>query len=214
MVIDPRGMSEIGPRFQGQRGLGADVLLESLARNWWAVALRGVAAVIFGILTLLLPNISLATLVLLFGVYAVFEGVLNVVSALRRHAVPERTWWSLLLEGMISIAAGIVTFMYPGITAITLVYVIAAWAILTGVFEIVAAVRLRERIRGEGWLIAGGVLSVAFGALMMAFPRSGALAVVLWIGAYAVVFGGMLIALAFRLRRWNAEGRGRMARAA
>jgi uncharacterized membrane protein HdeD (DUF308 family) len=184
-----------------------------LARNWWLIALRGVAAIIFGILTFVMPGISLLTLVLLFGSYALVEGVLNVIAAVRGRRANER-WWALLLEGVVSIAAAIVTFVYPGLTAVVLVYVIAAWAIVTGVLEIVAAVRLRHRITGEGWLALSGVASVAFGMLLMIFPGAGALALLMWIGAYAVVFGALLVGLAFRLRRWNEEERMPITRAA
>jgi uncharacterized membrane protein HdeD (DUF308 family) len=216
MVANPRVASEINPRDAGTPGWrAADMQVRSLARNWWAVALRGVAAVIFGVLAFALPAITLASLVLLFGAYALVEGVFSLIAAMRRRTAEERPWWALLLEALVSIAAGIVTFVYPGITALALVYVIGAWAVVTGVLEIVTAVRLRERIRGEGWLIASGILSVVFGALVMVFPGAGALAMVLWIGAYAVVFGGLLIGLAFRLRRWTAEERpARVSRAA
>ena len=179
--------------------------VELLARNWWLVALRGVAAIIFGIMTFIVPALSLLTLVLLFGSYALVEGVLNVVAAVRGRRAEDR-WWVLLLEGLVSIAAGLVTFVLPGLTAVALVYVIAAWAVVTGVLEIVAAVRLRHRITDEGWLALSGVASVAFGVLMMIFPGAGAVALVLWIGAYAVVFGALLLGLAFRLRRWHEEG--------
>jgi uncharacterized membrane protein HdeD (DUF308 family) len=190
----------------------ADEMVRDLARNWWALAIRGFAAVLFGVLTFIVPGISLAGLVLLFGAYAIVEGLFNVTAAVRARGADR--WWALLLEGLVSIAAGIVTFAWPGLTALALVYVIAAWAIVTGVFEVVAAIRLRARITNEGWLIAAGVLSVAFGALAAAFPGAGALTIVIWIGAYAIVFGAMLIALAFRLRHWMAEERAPVARAA
>lgn len=184
-----------------------------LARNWWLIALRGLAAIIFGILTFVMPGISLLTLVLLFGSYALVEGVLNLIAAVRGRREEDR-WWVLLLEGLVSIAAGLVTFAIPGLTVAVLVYVIAAWAVVTGVLEIVAAVRLRHRITGEGWLALSGVASVAFGVLMMIFPGAGAVALVLWIGAYAVVFGALLLGLAFRLRRWHEGERITIRRAA
>jgi len=187
--------------------------LTLLARNWWMVALRGVAAVIFGILTFVLPGVTLAVLVLLFGAYAVVEGVLNVVAAIRGRE-REGRWWTLLLEGLVSIAAGVVTFVWPGLTALILLYVIAAWAIVTGVLEIVAAVRLRKAITGEWWLALSGILSILFGALLIIAPVAGALAVALWIGAYAIFFGALLIALGFRLRRWREGGHLPIARAA
>ncbi len=188
----------------------ADEKVRSLAGNWWALALRGVAAVVFGVLAFVVPAISLAGLVLLFGAYAIVEGVFNLVAAMRGVD----RWWTLLIEGLVSIAAGIISFAWPGLTALALVYVIAAWAIVTGVFDVVAAVRLRARITNEGWLIAAGVLSVVFGLLVALFPGPGALAIVFWIGAYAIVFGAMLVGLAFRLRSWMTEERPPVARAA
>jgi uncharacterized membrane protein HdeD (DUF308 family) len=173
--------------------------VQTLAENWWAIALRGVAAIVFGILTLLLPAISLVALVWLFGAYAVVEGVFAIVAAVSR-ASGGRFAWALLLEGLVGVAAGVVAFVWPEITALALLYVIAAWAIVTGVLEIVAAVRLRERITNEWWLVLSGILSVVFGGLAVIFPGAGALAIVMWIGAYAVVFGALLLALAFRLR--------------
>ena len=184
-----------------------------LTRNWGAIALRGVAAIVFGILALVLPRVTLTALVFLFGVYAIVDGILNVVAAVRGRGT-ERLWWALLLEGIVSIAAGVIAFAMPGLTALAFVYVIAAWALITGAFEIVAAIRLRKQMIGEWWLVLSGVLSLVFGVLLMLAPGAGALALVLWIGAYAIVFGALLLALAFRLRRWDTEHRVPLARAA
>ena len=182
----------------------ADVDIAALSRNWGMVALRGIAAILFGVLALLLPGITLLALVLLFGSYAIVDGVLNIVAALRGRA-GQRAWWVLLLEGLVSVAAGVVTFAIPGLTALMLVYVIGAWAIITGVLEIVAAIRLRKEITNEWWLILSGALSVVFGVLVMIAPGAGALAMVLWIGAYSIVFGALLLGLALRLRNWRGD---------
>jgi uncharacterized membrane protein HdeD (DUF308 family) len=171
-------------------------MLHTLAKNWWALALRGLFAVLFGLLTFLLPGITLVTLVLLFGAYALADGVFNLIAFFRVAA----HHWALLIEGVIGIIAGVLTFAWPAITAIVLLYVIAFWAIFTGVFEIVAGIRLRKVITTEWLMIVIGVLSLAFGVLILFAPVTGALAIVLWIGAYAVVFGIGLLALAFRLR--------------
>jgi uncharacterized membrane protein HdeD (DUF308 family) len=181
-----------------------DMDMSVLARNWGAIAVRGVAAIIFGILAFVMPGLTLAALVLLFGAYAIVDGVFNIIAAVRRRP-GARTWWVLLLEGIIGIAAGVVAFVWPGLTALTLVYVIAAWAIVTGVLEIIEAVRLRQEITGEWWLVLSGIVSIVFGGFLVVSPAVGALALVWWIGAYAVVFGVLLLGLAFRLRRVRAE---------
>lgn len=172
---------------------------DTLSRNWWIVTLRGVAAVIFGILTFIAPGISLAALVLVFGAYAFVDGVLALVSAIRRRSSTDR-WGMLLLEGVAGIAAGVVTFLWPGMTALALLYVIAAWALVTGVMEIAAAIRLRKVISREWLLALAGIASIVVGVLLVLFPGPGALALVLWIGAYALVFGTIMIAVSFRLR--------------
>jgi uncharacterized membrane protein HdeD (DUF308 family) len=171
-------------------------MLQLLARRWWALALRGVIAVLFGLSTFFVPGVTLIALVLLFGFYAILDGVFDIVSAVKAPG----HHWPLLVEGIVGIIAGIVTFMWPGITAMVLLYLIGFWAILTGVLEIVAGIRLRQAIANEMLLILMGVISILFGILIILFPGAGALAVIFWIGAYALVFGIILIALAFRLR--------------
>ena len=173
--------------------------MERLAKSWWALAIRGVAAIIFGVLTLLLPGVTLAVLILLFGSYAIVEGAVNVIAAVRGRG-EERAWWALLLAGLVSITAGVVTFLRPGLTELALLYVIAAWAVVTGVLEIAAAIRLRRRIRSEAWLGLNGILSIVFGVLTMLIPGGGALTIVWLIGAYAILFGSLLLRLSFRLR--------------
>ena len=184
--------------------------VNTLARNWWAVLLRGVAAILFGLITFVAPGISLAALVLLFGAYAFVDGVLAIASALGRRGAEER-WWVLLLQGIVSIIAALVTVFWPGVTALALLFVIAAWAILTGVLQVVVAIRLRKAITGEWLLALGGIASIVFGVLVLLFPGAGALAVVLWIGAYALVFGSLLTALALRLRSLGRSGSPRAA---
>jgi uncharacterized membrane protein HdeD (DUF308 family) len=170
-----------------------------LTRNWWALAIRGLAGIIFGILTFLWPGISLAALVLLFGAYAITDGIFAIVAALSGPGSKGK-WWALLIGGIVSIAAGVLAFILPGLTALALLFLIAGWAIATGVFAIVTAIRLRKEIRGEWMMILFGLVSVAFGIMLALFPGAGALAVVLWIGAYALVTGALLLGLAIRLR--------------
>lgn len=179
--------------------------MEVLARNWWALALRGVLAVLFGIVAFVLPGTALLALAYFFGTYAFLDGVLAIASAVRAARRHER-WGSLLVEGLFGIVAGAISFVWPGITALGLLYLIAAWMILTGVFEVVAAVRLRKEIRGELVLGLAGVLSVLAGIYMIASPRGGALALAWLIGSYAILFGVALLALAFRLRGTQGQG--------
>jgi uncharacterized membrane protein HdeD (DUF308 family) len=171
-----------------------------VARNWWALVLRGAVGVAFGLFAMAMPQAAFASLVLTFGAYALVDGVFNIVAALR-DARGERGWWTLLLSGIAGVLTGLVAFAAPALTALVLLYVIAGWAILTGVLEITAAMRLRRQING-GWLmVLSGALSIAFGVLVMLAPVAGALAVVLLIGAYAFVSGLVLMALGIRLRR-------------
>jgi uncharacterized membrane protein HdeD (DUF308 family) len=172
--------------------------VDGLARNWWVVLLRGLAGIIFGLVTFFEPGISLAALVLLFGAYAFVDGVFSIVTAVRRRSADR--WWLLLLEGIAGVLAGIATLILPAITAIVLLYLIAAWALVTGVLEIAAAIRLRKAITGEWLLALSGVASVILGVLLILAPGPGALVVVIWIGAYAFVFGALLVALSLRLR--------------
>jgi uncharacterized membrane protein HdeD (DUF308 family) len=174
-------------------------MLRVLARNWWALVLRGLFAVLFGLAAFFWPGITLAALVLLFGAYALADGIFAIVAAIT--GADRRTrWWALLLEGIAGILAATATVFWPGLTALALLYLIAAWAIVTGIFEIVAAVRLRREIEGEWLLGLSGLASVLFGLYVAAFPGPGALAVVWIIGAYALFAGILLIALGLRLR--------------
>jgi uncharacterized membrane protein HdeD (DUF308 family) len=174
-------------------------MLDIIARNWWAIALRGLFAVLFGIAAFVWPGLTLAVLVILWGAYALVDGIFTLVAAFRA-AQMKMTWWPLVVEGILGIAAGVVAFAWPAITALALLYLIAAWAILTGIVEIVAAVRLRHVISGEWLMGLAGLLSIVVGVILIAAPGAGALAVVWTIGAYAFVFGIVLIALGFRLR--------------
>jgi uncharacterized membrane protein HdeD (DUF308 family) len=173
-------------------------MLHVLAKNWWAVALRGACAVIFGLLAFAWPGVTLGALVLLWGAYAFADGIFAIVSAFSGSS--GEPWWVLALEGVVGLGAAAAAFFYPGLTTLVLLYIIAAWAIVTGVLEIVVAIRLRKEIEGEFWLALAGLASLGFGFLLIARPLGGALAVVWLIGAYAIAFGVMLIALGFRLK--------------
>jgi uncharacterized membrane protein HdeD (DUF308 family) len=173
---------------------------ELLTRNWWIVLLRGIAGVLFGLAALVWPGITLMALVLLFGTYAFVDGAFAIGSAFAKRARSDR-WWLLLVEGILGIGAGLVAWFMPNITALAMVYLVAAWAITTGAFEIAAAVRLRKEIRGEWLLALAGVLSIGMGLVVAFSPAIGALALVWTIGIYALIFGVVFIVLAMRLRR-------------
>ena len=174
-----------------------------LTQNWWALAIRGIVAIIFGVLAFLWPGITLLALVVLFAAYAITDGIFAIVAAVRGSSAEER-WWALLLEGILGITAGGIALLVPGVTALFLLYIIAFWSLMTGVFKIVTAVRLRREISNEWLMVLSGVASVIFGFLLLVFPGTGALAVIWWIGAFAVIFGVLLLAGAIRLR---SEGR-------
>ena len=175
-------------------------MITTLAQNWWTLIVRGVAAIIFGILAYIWPDITFTVLVLFFGAYALWDGVFAVIGAFRTQG--ERRW-ALILAGLVGIAAGLITFFWPGAATLAILTIIAAWAIVTGVFEIIGAIRLRKEIEGEWLLLLSGSLSVLFGIALVIWPVAGLVAVTWMIGAYAIIFGILLIALGFRLRNWR-----------
>lgn len=183
---------------QGQR-IAPPVLLHALAENWWMFLVRGIAAIVFGVLAFVWPLLTLVTLVLFYGAFMVVDGIVAIVAAIKGFN-PKARWW-LLLAGVCGVAAGLLTFFMPGVTALVLLVIIAAAAIIGGVFQIIGAIALRKEIEGEWLLILGGVISVAFGIALLAQPAAGALALVWLIAAYSIVLGLIFIALAFRLRK-------------
>jgi uncharacterized membrane protein HdeD (DUF308 family) len=177
-----------------------------LSRWWWAFVLRGLLAIAFGVLAFVAPVWGIALLVALFGVWALVDGVTTVWTGIRTRNV-DRNWWLGILEGVVSIAAGVSALVLPGFTADILVILIAVWAIVTGVIQIWTAIRLRERIRGEFWLGLAGVASILFGVILVVFPAAGALALVWLIGAGAIAIGAFLAILGWRLRGVHAMGK-------
>jgi uncharacterized membrane protein HdeD (DUF308 family) len=196
-----RGKVEIktGRSWSSELMLNREQILDRMADQWWIFALQGVAAIVFGVLALVWPGITLLWLVILFAAYALVHGVLALTSGLRRGADGKPDWWRIV-GGVVSIAAGVVAFAMPGITAYVLLVLIAAWAIVSGAIELVAAYQLRDVIRGEWLLALNGVVAIIFGILLIAFPSAGALAVVWLIGSFAIASGVILLALAMRLR--------------
>jgi uncharacterized membrane protein HdeD (DUF308 family) len=185
----------------------------ALARRWWALALRGAAALLFGVLTFLRPGATLGVLALFFGVYALVDGALYVAAGLRGRSDAtdrNRHWGMLLLAGVAGITLGALTLWFPQVTLLLLVQVVAAWAIITGVSEIVAAVRLRSAIRGEWLLGLSGALSALFGVALLVAPAVGAIVLALWLGAYAAAAGVILLVLAVKLRGYAARHAGQV----
>ncbi len=176
--------------------------LDILARRWWAIGIRGLLGIVFGLLAFAMPIATMVAVVWLFGAYALLDGVFNLVAAWRRTD-EQRPWWGLLLSGFAGIGAGFVSFIWPGVTAIVLVYLVAAWALLTGGLEVAAAITLRKEIEGEWMLALSGLVSIALGALLAMMPEAGAIGLVWYFGAYAMLFGVLLVGLSLRLRRRN-----------
>ena len=170
----------------------------ALHRSWWLLLLRGIAAVAFGVLTFIWPQISLVSLILVYGIYALVDGVLALIAAIRGGGFAPR-WW-LALGGVISILAAGVAFAWPGLTALVLVYLIGFWSILRGVLEIIGAIRLRNEIANEWSLGAAGALSVIFGLILVFMPGAGAIGLLWLIATWAVLFGLLLIWVAFKVR--------------
>ena len=174
-------------------------MVEILARYWWAFIARGVLAVVLGVLVFAWPAITIAALIIVFGVYIFVDGIFLIIKAIGGWKSRDDRWL-LLLEGLLGIGVGVITFFAPGVTAISLLFFIAAWSLTTGILEIVGAIRLRKEIQGEVWWILSGIASVLFAVLLMIFPGAGILTLTWLLGIYAIVFGVLLIALGIRVR--------------
>ncbi len=178
-------------------------MVQSLSQNWWLLLLRGVLAILFGVAAILWPGITLLTLIVMFGVYAIVDGLIAIWTGLSRTRESSR-WWTFLVEGLLSLGAGIAALVWPGLATLVLIYLIASWAVFTGILEIVAAIRLRHEITNEWFLALGGVLSIGLGILLFLQPAAGSLAIIWMIAGYALVFGILLVILGVRLRNWRA----------
>lgn len=179
-------------------------MLTILGKNWWLVLLRGIAAVVFGLTALLIPRLTLLFLVILFGVYLLLDGILAVITGIRnrRHTAQ---WWVLLLEGLLGLGFGIAVLIWPNLSVLVLVYLAAAWAILTGILELITAIGLRKELLNEWMLGLTGILSLVLGVILFLQPASGIVAVSWLIGLYALLFGALLIILSFKLRSFYRE---------
>jgi uncharacterized membrane protein HdeD (DUF308 family) len=170
--------------------------LNTRKRDWWLLAIRGIAAILFGLAAFVWPGLTLEFLVVLFAIYALVDGVLSIFVFVRRHGQP----LSMLVQGVVGIAAGVIALLFPGLAALSLVLLIAAWAILTGIAEIALTLRIRERLSVELLWVLAGIASIVFGILLVVFPSAGALALAWFIGAYALFIGVLLVILGFSLR--------------
>ena len=180
------------------RDMSADPLNAILAQNWWAVALRGVLGIVFGLIAFFFPGPTMLSFVLVFATYALVDGVFAIVAAIRAARRRDR-WGFLTFEGIVSIAAAILAVLWPGLTLLIFVMIVAAWAIVTGILMFSASRNL-DTEHGRWWLALGGLLSIVYGILLVAAPLIGAVVLTWWIGAYAFGFGIALLILAFRLR--------------
>lgn len=176
-----------------------------LARNWWLVVLRGVLAILFGLTAFVWPDLTWVVLVLMFGIYTLVDGLVAIGTGLSRAKDSPR-WWAFFVDGLINIAAAVVALIWPQLAGLIMVLVIATWAVLTGILEIVAAIRLRREINNEWLLALGGIVSIALGFLLFLKPIAGGIAIIWTVAAYAVIFGVLLIALGFRLKNQNVTG--------
>lgn len=177
-------------------------MLRALSNKWWTFVARGIFAILFGVLTLILPELTLIVLVLMFGGFVLIDGLFTVILSLTRQQDFDRWWWALI-EGLFGVILGILAFVWPGITGFVLLMLIVAWAIVTGILEIGAAIQLRRVIENE-WLLAfSGLISIGLGVAMLIWPGAGAVALAWLIGIYAIIFGITLIALGIRLKNWE-----------
>jgi uncharacterized membrane protein HdeD (DUF308 family) len=184
-------------------GLSGSEVLRSLADNWWLLLLRGIAAIAFGVLAFFWPGLTLVTLTLLWGAYALMDGVIAIWAAFNASGGDAGPRWWLGLSGVAGTLAGVVTFYYTGTTTLVLLMFIAVWAIIIGTLQIWGAIVLRKVLQHEWLLILSGVLSIAFGVVLLAQPGTGALALVWTIAWYAIFFGCFYVALAFRLKQYK-----------
>jgi uncharacterized membrane protein HdeD (DUF308 family) len=175
----------------------SDALSEILAESWWLVGLRGILGIIFGLICLLTPGIAVGALILLFAAYMLVDGLFAIAAGFRNARNGER-WGLLLLEGFVDIAAAAVAFLWPGLTLVVLIWIVAIWAIISGALMLASAFTLKKD-HGRWWLALGGIASLVFGVLLVIEPLVGAVVLVMWIGAYALIFGIVLLVLAFQL---------------
>ena len=179
-------------------------MLGLVTRDWWVFAIRGIAALVFGVLAFIWPERTLTVLVYLFGAYVLVDGIALLAALIRGEPVARRNAWAVAIMGVLGIVIGVVTFVWPGLTALSLLYLVAIWAIAMGAFQVIAAVALRRELDNEFWMALGGVVSIVFGALLVVSPGDGLISLVWLVGLWSVVFGVSSLGLAYRLHEINA----------
>jgi uncharacterized membrane protein HdeD (DUF308 family) len=191
---------------QGMPSLSDAPLASILGDNWWLLLLRGIAGILFGVLAFAWPALTLVTLVILWGAFAAADGVLALIAAFSGQGAKVAPRWWLILVGLAGVASGAIAFIWPGVAAEVLLLLIGAWALVVGVSQVIGGIALRKEIQGEWMLILSGLLAIAFGVAIIAWPIAGALAIVWMIGLYALLFGTFLVALSFRVRQLKSAG--------
>jgi uncharacterized membrane protein HdeD (DUF308 family) len=193
-----------GPRNPDKDGEVA-AMQDLYARNWWAILIRGLIAIAFGVVAILWPNETLFILITIFGIFCFVDGIFALIAALRA-ATHHAHWAALLVEGILGLIVGIIAIFHPSAAAVAFLFLIAAWAIITGFLELFAAFRLRSELGGEVLLILGGIVSIIFGIVLFAVPSAGVVIIAWLIGLYAILFGVILVGLSFRLKAWHDSG--------
>ena len=179
-------------------------MLGLVTRDWWVFAIRGIAALVFGVLAFIWPERTLTVLIYLFGAYVLVDGVALLVALIRGDAVARRHTWAVAIMGVLGIVVGVVTFVSPGLTALSLLYLVAFWAVVMGTFQVIAAFALRRELDNEFWMALGGVASIVFGVLLVVSPGDGLISLVWLVGLWSVVFGVSSLSLAYRLHEIDA----------
>lgn len=188
-----------------EKNPGDEAMSRLLAENWWALAIRGVAAILLGLIAIFVPGAAMLSLALFFAAYLLVDGVFGIISAVRAARADQRWGW-LLAEGVLDIIVGIIAFLFPVSAVFAFVLVTAAWAFLTGIMMLVSAYKL-TRDHGRWWMVLSGVVSILFGVALVIAPLIGAVVLTWWLGGYAIAFGVFMLILAFRLRSRHEQGK-------
>ena len=189
----------VSTTFNPASGLRSNPATQTLAQNWWLFTLRGVLGIIFGCVALIIPGPTMLSLVIFFSAYMLVDGIFGIISAVRAIRRKQDRWGLLIFEGLLNIVVGVGALLWPGLTVVMFVWLIAAWAIVSGGLMMATGFQLNID-HGRWWLVLGGLLSLAYGVLLIVTPLIGAIVLTWWLGAYAFVFGVALVVFSFKLR--------------